>query len=48
MPILSIAEGWEPTNWPFLECFGMGKREKATGGKKLRSSWLFLFHAAQF
>lgn len=48
MPVLSIMEGWEPTDWPFLECFGRGKRDKAAGEKKSRSSWLFLFHAAQF
>jgi len=47
MLILSITEGWETTDLPFLECFGRGEREKAAG-KKSRSSWLFLFHAAQF
>lgn len=33
MPVLSITEGWEPTDWPFLECFGRGKRDKAAGEK---------------
>lgn len=45
MPVLSIMEGWGPPGWPFLECFGRGKRESCRE-KESRSFWLFLFHAA--
>lgn len=34
MPILSIMEGRGPPDWPFLECFDRGKREKKAAGKK--------------